>query len=397
MPWKWEVLPTPVPRGGFDRSICQSDLGTVCVHLESGKMNALGGRGLAHGTPAYLLQCGDSYGEWRRITLWTRLPRPVEQEGTAWILHVSSLAISNLWHLLHVLTPALADRRACKDQECEILIDGLMMDREWTEGLSASDALRPDLGQSFAWPFLQLLARRTPMLIGEQIIGQPAERCFRHAYWGYKGVTLFGRDKGGLSTSSSRLAVDRVAAGFSTMGVSISAWSPTSRTSQDHAGHWRMLLIERRPPARRALVNSNQVIALLRSGLLRRRATAFWADFAHEDLKSDVRGQWQLASSANILIGAHGAGLAWGAFMPVGSVIIELMPHMQILHQQLCRVQPGETMAWDATPMYAYGGLSTLFGLHHACLIGLPTSPEAARSSLGSELGAWRSDRKSVV
>eukprot|EP00439_Symbiodinium_sp_Y106_P056443 s1321_g7.t3 len=176
---------------------------------------------------------------------------------------------------------------------------------------SASDALR----RSFAWPFLQLLSRRTPMLIGEPNIGQPTERCFQHAYWGYKGVTLFGRDKGGLSTSSCRLAVDRVAAGFSTAGVS--AWSQASRTSRESASNWRMLLIERRPPARRALVNSKQVISLLRSGLLRRRAAAFWADFAHEDLKSDVRGQWQLASSASILIGAHGAGLAWGAFMSV--------------------------------------------------------------------------------
>ena len=57
--------------------------------------------------------------------------------------------------------------------------------------------------------------------------------------------------------------------------------------------------------------------------------------------RSDLRQQWQLASASDILLGACGAGLAWSAFMAAGSTLVELLPFMQLLSQQLCRVKPG--------------------------------------------------------
>ncbi|CAE7221370.1 Kif1c, partial [Symbiodinium pilosum] len=299
---------------------------------------------------------------------------------------MSGLATSNLWHLLHILTPALADGNAClAAKDCDLLVDGLHLDSAWTEGMSPLDAIR----QSFAWPFLKLLSLRTPLLLGAANVGQPSKRCFWNVYWGYRGVTLFGRDKGGLSTATARSALTRVTARSQTHPLFLRMTRSPLQNAEVDLQRWRILLIERRIPARRALANCNQIIQLLCSRLLRRRAIAVWKDFADQEMKSDVQQQWQLASSADILIGAHGAGLAWAAFMPAGSVMIELMPHMQVLHQQLCRVKPGETIAWDATPMYAYGGLSALMGLHHICIIGLPTAALPSRPSLGLELGTW--------
>ena len=54
-----------------------------------------------------------------------------------------------------------------------------------------------------------------------------------------------------------------------------------------------------------------------------------------------MRQQWHLASASDILLGTCGAGLAWSAFMAVGSILVELLPFMQLLQQQLCRVRPG--------------------------------------------------------
>ena len=98
---------------------------------------------------------------------------------------------------------------------------------------------------------------------------------------------------------------------------------------------------------------------------------------------------FRLAASSRILLGACGAGLAWSAFMEKGSVLVELLPFMQQLSRQLCRVAPGETVAWDQTPMYAYGGLSKITEMHHVCIIGLPGPNQDRSQSLGMDLNTW--------
>ncbi|CAE8606522.1 unnamed protein product, partial [Polarella glacialis] len=231
--------------------------------------------------------------------------------------------------------------------------------------------------------FLLLLSEKPPILLGGTGPQVPRQRCYRDTLWGHEAVTLFGRDKGGLSTADARAALSGFALGaYSTQAFS-SKWPPRPSGGKRPR---RILLMERKPPARRALLNKAEVLQLLRGWDLRSRSVAAWADFAEESsLRNDVAGQWALVSQADVLLGPHGAGLSWAAFMPPGSILVELMPHMQVLNQQLCR-----SSAWDSTPMYAYGGLALLLGLRHICLVGLPPPDRPVPSpSLGLELGTW--------
>ena len=112
-------------------------------------------------------------------------------------------------------------------------------------------------------------------------------------------------------------------------------------------------------------------------------------DFSSESLAKNVAVQLRLASLSDVILGPHGAGLAWSAFMASGRVLVELMPHMRALHSQLCR-----SSDWGSTPMYAYGGLSLLAGIHHICLLGqaAPGAPSPSPSTaLVLELGTWHS------
>lgn len=329
--------------GGFAGPRCAVELPPTCflapnrrqrnlgVDMSTAEVFVQGSRSFT----AYLHQCGDSYGEWRQIQVG---PLEGRKTGSAWILHMSSLAMSNLWHLLHILLPALAR----EEQVEELLIDGL------------ADADITRLRQSLAWPFLEALG--DPQVLG---LGLPGRRCYGRALWGYEAVSLFGRHKGRpLPQAAQRLR-------------SIFGAPRLPRTP-------RLLLAERRAGAR-SVANAAALHELLAA--LPLRITA--ADLG----RWSVVEQWRVASGARILLGAHGAGLAWAAFMEVGSVLVELMPYMKALHQQLCRVKRGEVVAWDATPMYAYGGLALVAQLHHACILGLPGP--GAPQSLGADLATW--------
>ncbi|CAK9028102.1 Kinesin-like protein KIF1C, partial [Durusdinium trenchii] len=350
--------------------LCRAELGAACVDVRRAEVLVKGAA-----SSGYLHQCGDSYGEWRRIRTQPagRMP-PGRGRGRAWILYVSPLAMSNLWHLLHILLPAL---HAEHDFD-ELLIDGLHHadgGAEWAEWSWQK------LRSSFAWPFLQSLAGpKELVLLGAGGGSDEAPwRCYERVDWGYEAVALFGRHKGHLSTSSIRRAVQQLERS-SSFGGPVEPSVP--RTP-------RLLLIERPPPARRAVVNGEALRDLLRSSSWCKHLMSEWADFAEEPLRSDVRGQWKLASQANILMGAHGAGLAWSAFMHAGSILVELLPFLHVLHDQLCRVGDGEDgAAWDSTPMYAYGGLALLTGLHHVCILGLPM-PGQQSGSLGHDLATW--------
>mmetsp|Transcript_66763 Transcript_66763/g.191878 ORF Transcript_66763/g.191878 Transcript_66763/m.191878 type:complete len:131 (-) Transcript_66763:11-403(-) len=93
---------------------------------------------------------------------------------------------------------------------------------------------------------------------------------------------------------------------------------------------------------------------------------------------------------ADVLVGPHGMGLAWSAFMAEGRVLVELMPHMRALDRQLCR-RGASSSRWDATPMYAYGGLAQMMGLRHVCIVGEPLEDGQQGSGLAFELGNWHS------
>merc|ERR1712151_1117981 len=97
---------------------------------------------------------------------------------------------------------------------------------------------------------------------------------------------------------------------------------------------------------------------------------------------------WRIALLADVLIGPHGAGLAWGAFLAKGRILVELLPYKVWLDEQLCR---GADM--DSTPMYYYGGLSLMAGLHHVRIVGTPCDGQATYPSLFEELSSWNNAR----
>ena len=87
--------------------------------------------------------------------------------------------------------------------------------------------------------------------------------------------------------------------------------------------------------------------------------------------------------------------------MAAGRALVELMPHMRALDAQLCR-RGAAGSVWGATPMYAYGGLSLVAGVRHACLLGRPApgggagAPAFASEALAvlfHEVGRWHSSQ----
>jgi len=120
-----------------------------------------------------------------------------------------------------------------------------------------------------------------------------------------------------------------------------------------------------------------------------RVALARFAEGPHAEQPISLATQLNLAALTDVLAGPHGAGLAWAAFLAKGRVLVEIMPRMRVLHTQLCN---GPT--WDATPMYAYGGLSLVVGVRHVCLVGAsyPDGDEGP-PSLAREIESWASAR----
>jgi len=405
-PGPWSRLPptSPAPprRAGarhsaFARGMCEATLGRACVGLARGEIVVRSSRA-ERPHDAFLLQCGDSYGDWRRVRVRPSTEPPTPREDSrpeGWILSVSPVGLMNLWHLLHVLLPALvrlqarplapSSSRPRDGGDVELVLEG---------SYEPVREQRRALNKTFAWTFLQLLSKRRPLVIGEtESDARGANvRCYPSAWWGHEAVTLFGRDKGALSVEDVRAAVDE--ASLSALGASrasapaaVSLW-PVPERRQPRLGvpkPWRVLLLTRPQAAKRGLVNGGRVVAALRVLELRGRLRLARVDFASRAFKPRVVAQWRLASLADVLVGPHGAGLAWAVFLARGRVLVELMPHMWALAGQLCR---GSGM--DSTPMYAYGGLALLAGLRHICLIGLPARPDEARArGVFEELASW--------
>merc|ERR1712187_468866 len=76
--------------------------------------------------------------------------------------------------------------------------------------------------------------------------------------------------------------------------------------------------------------------------------------------------QFALVSVSSLLLGAHGAGLAWLIAMPKGSAVLEAMP-LHLPRHVLC------VDGWNHPRNLMdtiYGGLAHLSGQHHICLTG---------------------------
>merc|ERR1712187_565417 len=88
--------------------------------------------------------------------------------------------------------------------------------------------------------------------------------------------------------------------------------------------------------------------------------------------------QFALVSVSNLLLGAHGAGLAWLVAMPLGSAVLEAMP-LHLPRHVLC------VDSWNHPRNLRdtiYGGLAHLSGQHHICLTGNGSAADRTRSQL---------------
>lgn len=398
----WQRLPSPSaatqraaagPRYAARRPACAADLGPACVDLASGRLSVFHGesRGSAE---VFLPQCGDAYGEWRRAwalpsrSLRLLRRRGVDEGRAGFILHMSQISLTNLWHLLHLLLPAVdrLRRRGRADADgaggdFELVLDGLYA--VVAEGRARGVGGRQLVLDSVAGRFIDALSGGRFLVLGDP--GQPsAMRCYKEAFWGHEALTLFGRDKGGLGVEAARAASSEVARlPLFAQPALLPTWpSPPSGRPRT----WRVLFVARPKGEMRGLENEAEVATLL-DGLA---AQTLRVDFASAPLRGDVVAQLQLAGGSDVLAGPLGAGLAWAAFMRPGRAVVELMPYLRVLRDQLCRRDPVTGSCWGATPMYAYGGLSAVVGVRHCCVLGAPAAGAADRDrSLATELGSW--------
>lgn len=352
---------TDAPGHRFAQEACSVELESLCVDVWRAE--------LSMPAPGFLVHCGDSHGDWRRVGKRNGAPAPLS-DRLAWVLRVTPSSLRNLWHLLHIILPAVhrLQRRQSSGGALpvDLLVDGV------------EDAALGILEGQFAWKFLRLLTFGEVVVLGDR--GQPRHRCYRKAWWGHEAVTLFGSDKGALEYKDARVVIKHLTRSLAP-STATDILSGGARSASPRP--WRLLFVDRRE-GRRALTNSPQVRQTLEGlrdqGLLR----LAMVDFSTEFFSLKIAAQCQLAASADILLGPHGAGLAWSAFMKEGRVLIELMPHLRVLDFQLC---PSEE--WGATPMYAYGGVSLVCGIFHVCLIGAPLTGDP--TSLYLEIGRWNS------
>merc|ERR1712118_547321 len=82
----------------------------------------------------------------------------------------------------------------------------------------------------------------------------------------------------------------------------------------------RVLFLQRQPDTPRWITNLGSIMRVLSSHrpLIKARAQRMEM--------MPLLEQFVLAASSNILVGSHGAGLAWSAVMPSGSSLLEVMP-----------------------------------------------------------------------
>lgn len=382
----WVPLPTFSPALAEaarppPRPLCAAELGAVCLHGPGGRFEVFGaGRGPAH--PGHLLQCGDSFGDWRRISLLPASaakarPRP---QPRAWVIHFSDLLASNLWHGLHILLPVAARQGAGVPGGVQVVLDGA----------AGESNLRPGqpINTTLGWRLLVALFGTAPLLVREVAPGDPPV-CFGGARWGQPHLALIGGHRGDLRRAEARAAVAAFAAPLlsaATAGVALQRYtSPALVGREALAAARRVLFMSRRASGHRSLQNAAEVLAALRSSAVEGRARLAVVDFSSPAYRGSVARQLQMVSMANVLIGPQGAGLAWSAFLAERSAVVELMTHITWNRRYHCR-SPGV----DSTPVSYFGSISDLFGHRHFCIVGRPCHPaERDSPSLLHELIDW--------
>ena len=293
-PGPWSALPEgsePLGRmaqGRFARPMCEADLGPTCVNARGAELALALLRGAGRAHEAFLHQCGDSYGDWRRARVWRGAPpRGAARAARAGlVLHLSPTALENLWHLLHILLPALRRlaglrrSRGLSPERLELVLDGLSE--------VAVDGALGDLSRTMAGPFLRLFSDLPPRVLGSPGAGEPGWRCYEEAFWGHEAVTLFGRDKGSLGDARDAVAeVGRRLAPMAARGNQAWRFAPDAAVAMGAAGRapdsqlpWRLLYVSRPRTAQRRVANEEDLAQLLRNFADGGRARVASVDFS---------------------------------------------------------------------------------------------------------------------
>ena len=87
-----------------------------------------------------------------------------------------------------------------------------------------------------------------------------------------------------------------------------------------------------------------------------------WEDLTYAD-------QVSVAANTQILVGAHGAGLAWTMFQKANtSCLVELIPSLTGKALNKVTGLCANPESWNTNPLTLYGGASRLSSVHHVCL-----------------------------
>jgi len=232
-----------------------------------------------------------------------------------------------MWHFLHLLA-------------------GLM------EGLPVTEELVFDYGEKALIGTPGRLLDAFLPLFG----GLSKHRCFSGGTYGLPHISLAGYDKGDI---------------HSLLPLRNHIYSHWGRDVKKNNG-W--CFVDRAETLKRQLLNKMEVL-----GIIREFRPVFVADLGD----MSVVQQWLMASSVQVLVGVHGAGLTWSAFLNLPAAVVELHPYARVYG-------PGELCLYgrNATPWHAYGGIATLVpGLLHLCYLGQPLPGKEYRVS--NELASW--------
>ncbi|CAL1158329.1 unnamed protein product [Cladocopium goreaui] len=245
----------------------------------------------------------------------------------------------NVWHALHWWVPALAlkEERGWLATELQVVI---VFDNQPRHGEARWDIQRPQSETlvtfaAFHQPILRALSAHPVLLLAHT-----EKICFQQGTVGFRS---FRYDMKEPQMSRQHLALFRRA-------LALHAGVTLAKETQ-----CEVLIINRAAGRPRHISNLHLVTARLRS--LSRFARAPGLRVLSRAL-------------ADVLVGAHGAGLAWMVAMNPGSAVLELMPTL-----------PGYVACvdtWDHPRNLRhsiYGGLAHFVGQHHICIKGNGTMP----------------------
>ncbi|CAE8612203.1 unnamed protein product [Polarella glacialis] len=122
----------------------------------------------------------------------------------------------------------------------------------------------------------------------------------------------------------------------------------------------RVTLLQRGKTVGRVIENWEEVLDLMRSEFSELQVQVL----QHSDLAAGISWteQFRLFSHTDILVGAHGAGLAWLWAQRSGSATIEFRSRGSPFFYHRC----GDR--WNADVTETFGGLAWLSGVHHICI-----------------------------